>query len=587
MKLMKRKSISFLVAIVMTFSVSSCELFDLDINTDPNNPSQVSPELLLSSVMLNASLVFAADLNDATMGFMSVTATNDDFNLTNQTWNTQWNYLYTTPLADLERLIVSLEEAGNNPRYLGIAQILKAYYFSLMVDLWGDIPYSQAFKGDSGIKDAAYDDDQDIYASLLGLLDAGIENLAAQSTVPTTAGDLIYGDAGLDQMDMWKRAAYSIKLRLLITARNNPEINATAEINEIVTAHLADLAADGVGLFVLPGEDFEFQFSRTVSPDNRHPMYFDGYGGGEAAYTYFGHKYMAEMLANRDPRTPFYFKRQTSTVLNADDPTQKQTMPCSQRDDCIFSYFPKSAFVTNMIFQKTPGDLSPDEEAYLAGFFGRDRSDPSGVPNDNPIRTTVGVYPAGGLFDDVAEKVAGEVVGSGDGIFPMVTSWMVKFYLIEAQIELGVNAGETNENLLRAALTEQLDRVFNFSAESDASVEPDETLWGEEYDWPITFETREDFIDGVVSAYGATSNKLNFVMKQAWFANFGNGYEMYNAFRRTHYPNDLQTPLQLPRQFAVRLPYAQSELNLNPNTPSIVYDNPNAAVFWDTDPFQF
>lgn len=587
MKLMKRKTISFLVAIVMTFVVSSCELFDLDINKDPNNPAQVSPDLLLSSVMLNASSVFAADLNDATMGFMSVTATNDDFNLTNQTWNTQWNYLYTTPLADLERLIVSLEEAGNNPRYLGIAQILKAYYFSLMVDLWGDIPYSQAFKGDNGIKEAAYDEDEDIYPSLLSLLDQGIANLAAQSSVPTTAGDLIYGSAGANQIPRWRRAAYSLKLRLLMTARKNPGMNATTEINELLAAHQADLDADGDGLFILPGQDFEFRFSKTLSPDNRHPMYFDGYGGGEASYTYFGHKYMAEMLANRDPRTPFYFKRQTSTVLNPDDPTQKQTMPCSQRDDCIFSYFPKSAFVTNMIFQKAPGDLTPDEEAYLAGFLGRDRSDPSGVPNDNPIRTTVGVYPAGGLFDDEAEKVAGDVTGSGDGIFPMLTSWMVKFYLIEAQLELGVDAGESNEDLLHDALTEQMNRVFNFSAASDASVEPDETLWDDTYDWPITFATREDFIDDVVDSYTAAGNKLNFVMKQAWFANFGNGYEMYNGFRRTHYPNDLQTPLQLPRQFAVRLPYAQSELNLNPNTPSIVYDNPNAAVFWDTDPFQF
>jgi hypothetical protein len=96
-----------------------------------------------------------------------------------------------------------------------------------------------------------------------------------------------------------------------------------------------------------------------------------------------------------------------------------------------------------------------------------------------------------------------------------------------------------------------------------------------------------DFIEEQVEGYENSTNQLNYLMKQAWFTNFGNGFEMYNAFRRTRLPNDLQEPLQLPRQFALRLPYVQSEINLNAQTPTIVYDNPSAAVFWDVEQFQF
>jgi hypothetical protein len=71
------------------------------------------------------------------------------------------------------------------------------------------------------------------------------------------------------------------------------------------------------------------------------------------------------------------------------------------------------------------------------------------------------------------------------------------------------------------------------------------------------------------------------MMKQAWFANFGNGFEVYNAYRRTGYPSTLQTPLQTPRSFPFRLPYAQSELNLNASTPAVIYDVDK--VFWDVD----
>ncbi|HTF18739.1 MAG TPA: SusD/RagB family nutrient-binding outer membrane lipoprotein, partial [Chryseolinea sp.] len=135
MKKFRNKGAVFALSIVMVCSVSSCDIFDLDINTDPNNPSQASLNLLFSNAILNASSTFAADLNDSAMGFMSLTASTDDFNMTNATWNTQWNYLYENPLADLDRVIMAAEEAGNVPKQLGAAQILKAYYFSLMVDI--------------------------------------------------------------------------------------------------------------------------------------------------------------------------------------------------------------------------------------------------------------------------------------------------------------------------------------------------------------------------------------------------------------------------------------------------------------------
>jgi hypothetical protein len=54
-------------------------------------------------------------------------------------------------------------------------------------------------------------------------------------------------------------------------------------------------------------------------------------------------------------------------------------------------------------------------------------------------------------------------------------------------------------------------------------------------------------------------------------------------------PGDLQNPLQLPGNFALSLPYAQDELNLNgANVPVKVYDNPTSGpVFWDVLKFQF
>ncbi|MEJ1241146.1 SusD/RagB family nutrient-binding outer membrane lipoprotein [Chryseolinea sp. T2] len=581
MKKFRNKGVVLFLSILMVFSVSSCDIFDLDVNTDPNNPSQASLNLLFSNAILNASSTFAADLNDSAMGFMSLTTSSDDHNMTYSTWNTQWNYLYENPLTDLDRIIVAAKEAGNVPKQLGAAQVMKCYYFTLMVDLWGDVPYSEAFQGDQGVKTPVFDKSKDIYANLLATLDEAIANLSATSSA-AIGGDLIYNG----NVTRWIKAANSLKLKLLVQSRlatGANDIGAKDQLVALIAAHKAK------PIFITsPADDFLFRFAKTQNPDNRHPAYQDGYAGGEAAYTYFGSKFMAEMLANRDPRTPFYFKRQTDKVLNLEDPAQKQTAPCSQRDDCVYGYFPISNYVSNLVFQKPVGDLSADEKDYLAGFFGRDRADPSGVPNDNAIRTTVGAYPAGGLFDDEAEA-GGNNQGSGDGIFPMITSWMVKFYLIEAQLTVtGADAGQSNEDLLKSALTDQFARVISLGSAADPDASPELAKWGEIYDWPIEYTLPEDYIEDVVSDYTAfTGNKLQFVLKQAWFANYGNGFEIYTAFRRTGFPGDLQEPLQIPRQFALRIPYGQSEVNLNPNTPVLNYDAPENALFWDVLHYQF
>ena len=195
MKIFRKNGSGLMLGIVLLFSVSSCDLFDLDINTDPNNPSQASLDLLLTNVMLNASSTFAGGLNNAASGFMGQTTSNDDHNMNNASWNGTWNFLYSGPLTDLERIIAAATEQGNNPHYLAVAQILKAYYFSLMVDLWGDLPYFTAFKGDQGDKAPAYDDDKLIYADLIKLCDQAVANIALTSPV-RVLGDVMYNNGG-------------------------------------------------------------------------------------------------------------------------------------------------------------------------------------------------------------------------------------------------------------------------------------------------------------------------------------------------------------------------------------------------------
>lgn len=565
----------YLFFALLLFILSSCEITELDINTDPNNASEASLNLLLTSSQYDGLNTFSGGLNNTTMGFQGINTTSDDFDFTNASWNGTWNFLYSGPLKDLEEIVVAADPEVN-PHYLGIAQIMKAYYFTTMVDLWGDVPYSEAFKGNSEnpITEPAYDSGALVYDDAFLLLDQAISNLAKSQGV-SVKGDIIYGG----NTSKWTKAAKSLKLKLLVNTRNVN--NNAAEIQSLIT--------EG-DLILSSSDDFQLVFSSLKNPDNRHPMYQSGYAGGEAGYSYFGHQLMFEMLSAKDPRTPFYFKRQTTTILDPEDPTAKQTIPCSQRDDCVYNYFVSSSKVTNGVFGVDPENLTDSQASYLAGFFGRDRSDPSGIPNDNPLRTTVGAYPAAGLFDVSASTTGGNQFGSGDGIFPIISSWMVKFWMLEVQIVLNTNTGYTETDLLAEAIGDQMDKVISVGTSADPAASSNISSWSTQYSWPIIYNTKIDYINNVITDYpitGSNNLRLNLVLKQAWFANFGNGFEGYNSFRRTGFPSNIQAPLQLIRQYALSFPYAQDEINLNPNTPQKAYDSPSSAVFWDTLKFQF
>lgn len=552
--------------------VSSCSLTDLDISDDPNNPLNASPELVLASAELNVAGFFET-VNQNAHGFMGIMASADSYGLNNNSYNGTWNYFYETPAKDIDGIILTATKAGNTPHYLGVAQTLKAYMFSLMVDSFGDIPYTESLKGDiDGNTNPKFEDSKTIYTSLIALCDEAVVNLKTTSA-EVVQGDLFYNPsqstAQATVMSRWIKLANTVKLRLLLNSSR--VMDNKASIEAILTeGNYIKTASD----------DFLFRYNRLSVPDGRHPWYQATYGGANNGFTYFLHQFMYEMLRDDDPRAPFYFKRQTTAILNPEDPSEKSTIPCSQTTGCKYAYWVLNPFIWKTLYQDKGKAQTKADTNYIAGFFGRDRGDIAGVPQDVDLRTAPGVYPAGGLYDVTTPGKTGGVntSGSGSGISPMITSWMVKFYQIEAILGLGVTGNA--RTLFEQAMNEQMAKVESIGTAADGNaVAMDPAV-------------KQKYIDLYLARYDAAPSnnaKLNIVLKQAWFSNLGNGYEIWNAFRRTGYPNDIQIPVQRYRNFALRLPYPAQELSLNANAPkeAPAFDSPTNKLFWDPIGFQF
>lgn len=559
------KLYKIILPIVLVLVVSSCkDMFDLDINVDPNNPAQASSDLLLASSEVNLMQDFGGGVNDNQMGFAGLIGSGDDFNLGQSTYNGLWGGVYADELKDIEGLIQANEGDSGSPQYLGIAQILKAYTLATMVDLFGDIPYSEALKGDATdkITTPSFDDDAALYAEAFKLIDGGIANMNNPRKPVVVNGDVIYGG----NVAKWTSFANTLKLRMLLNTRL-VNTNAKAEIQAII---------DAGKIIKTDAEDFIFTYSKTVTPDNRHPWYQSSYTSGTNGFTYILHQPMVEMLADKDPRVSYYFRRITKTVLDQADPSQRATTPCSQTPGCSYAYLVLNPNVKQQLYGT--GTLTPAQTDYLAGFFGRDRADPAGVPLDGDLRLIPGVYPAGGFFDVTAPGIPAANKAPGGGIFPVMTSVNALYYQIEAILTLGVTGNA--RTLFEKAIRDHIKKVVDFSVKTDANavrppyarpdgvtvdIDPYVTLWLQRYD-------------------NAPSDaaKLNVVLKQLWFSSWGNGFDIFNAMRRTGLPNTIQIPILATRDFPLRLPYPQQELTLNPNAASykdVIYDRD--PIFWD------
>ena len=142
----------------------------------------------------------------------------------------------------------NIEKTSTDPKdvyFVAIAKIMKAYIFQNLVDLYGDVPYSDAFKADKGNLKPKYDAQQTIYEDLVVQLDAA---MAAIQAAPVEANSL---DASSDiiyhgDMTKWLKFANTLKLRILIHQANMPgrtsyistAIATTAAIETINNIHL-------------------------------------------------------------------------------------------------------------------------------------------------------------------------------------------------------------------------------------------------------------------------------------------------------------------------------------------------------------
>ncbi|WP_289529044.1 SusD/RagB family nutrient-binding outer membrane lipoprotein [Labilibaculum sp. K2S] len=219
----------YIFIFVLGLGFTACET-SLDINDDPNNPTEATIGLVFPAAQASLTTQVSGQLFNLG-GFFSQYWDQSpeagqyldlsNYKLDTESFQTFFDEAYSGGLNDLQYVLDKAEATGDWGNYLA-ATVVRAYYFQLLVDLYDEVPYTEALKGTEFIF-PKYDKGEDVYNGIIAELDVALAKDFSGQTV--TSKDLFFeGD-----LQAWIQFANSLKLKIATRAGN------TALVNQLLT----------------------------------------------------------------------------------------------------------------------------------------------------------------------------------------------------------------------------------------------------------------------------------------------------------------------------------------------------------------
>lgn len=228
-------------ALIATLGLQSCKDSYFDKLSD--NPNQV-PVATLSTLLATSTYKIGNNnyfIGSITAPYVQYTA-NPTANGAGDTYqaidfSATWDALYFA-MADANEM-KKLAIAQGSSEYKGVADVIIAYNITLVNDLWGDAPFSEAFNINN--LRPKYDKQQDVYNQAMALLDEAIVELAKTTSTVKLAptSDLIYGKTTAERAN-WLKMAYALKARLLNKVSKTSAYNPTAVLAALSNSFTAN-----------------------------------------------------------------------------------------------------------------------------------------------------------------------------------------------------------------------------------------------------------------------------------------------------------------------------------------------------------
>lgn len=292
------KHIKYIIVLILSCTIFSCELPD---NVNPKMADVVPA----SSVFTMAEVMLVEQVNSLDQN-QNISRLLAQYNAqTNYYGESQWNFydrglpdamwqsLYRDVLLDLNeaKRLVELDKgisAGVKANQKAIIDILEVYAYHVLVDVNGNIPYSEALKGREN-PSPKYDDAATIYSDLIKRLSTDASSLDPSFGSFGNPDVMYFGD-----VDNWLLFCNSLQLRLAMRL---------ADVNPALSKSTAESAITR-GVFSDQSQSASLMYTK-VSP-HVNSIYFNMVEGGRTDFV-AANTIVDTMNAINDPRRPYYF----------------------------------------------------------------------------------------------------------------------------------------------------------------------------------------------------------------------------------------------------------------------------------------
>lgn len=289
------RKITLIPILFLILSFGGCKKY-LDVNKDPNNPIDVQEALILAPLEVSVSDFVYGGFSPGqgpiiVQNYMQAIAPNQlnpglwNYQMFNTDMDGDWSNFYVVCLNNMKILHDKAVTSGKT-NYQAIADILMAYTLGTATDFWGEIPWSQGFKG-SGNFTPAYDKQEDIYKTVQSQLNEAIGLISAGSSTTPGSDDYIYNGT----MSSWLKLAYTLKARYFMHLTKAPGYTASVQADSALKALANGMQSND--------DDFKFPYAGTPGSENTWNLAFS------AVSTYVLNSTFIETLrARNDPRLP-------------------------------------------------------------------------------------------------------------------------------------------------------------------------------------------------------------------------------------------------------------------------------------------
>ncbi len=430
----------YILTLGLVFGLVGCsDDYYESINTDQANPTDVPAEALFTSASISLGhQMINQNVNLNVFRFftqyLTTTTYTDEPNYDLDTRNipgNHWNRLYVRVLQNLKdakEKVVANEDAtlpaAQKANQLAIIDVMEVYTWQILVDTFGNVPYTEALQGLENLF-PKYDDSAFIYGDLMDRITNDINQMDV-SFPGFNTGDIFYdGD-----VNMWKKMAASLKLRLAVQIMD-VDPNASNYVQQALTA----------GVFNSNNDNFKIIYKEAAPYTN--PVYEDLVLSGRTDYVP-ANTVVDYMKGLDDPRMPIYFSKLIDgEYVGGDYGTSNNYETHSHEGDIFFTPtmpgvlldYAEVEFLQAEYYMKT-GDATAAKAHYEAGilasmdFWGVDSADAAAYvaanawdgtdKNQLALQFWIGMYNRGwegwNVWRRLDSPVMNEAIDSGEPV---------------------------------------------------------------------------------------------------------------------------------------------------------------------------